>query len=790
MLNQFVVYKVVPSKTRPGKTDKFPVNPTTLSVSNAHDPSIWTTRDEAQRISELCGQGWGIGYVFTHNDPYFFVDLDNCVDANGQWSEISTQFCQYFAGAYVEISQSGTGLHIIGSYSQIPDHGCKNMQLGLELYSAERFVALTGTAAVGSWDHDCTNLIPGLVDAYFPPKISVQDAEWSDQADERWSGPESDDELIRRMLNSRSGASVFGSTKATVKDLWENNEEVLAASYPTMNDVDPYDRSSADAALMAHLAFWTGNNHDRMKRIMMRSGLVRDKWDLHRNYLSMSITGAVNRQETVYQGKSDVVARPDEPIDLSLTMRAEAELVSGNMFMCGSQQIEYFKGCVYVRDQHRILTPDGSMLKQEQFRAMFGGYDFSMDSGNEKTTKSAWEAFTESKTVRFPRVSNTCFRPEVASGAIIKEENWTLVNTYVPVTTPSVPGDVTPFTNHLQILYPDHVDREIILSYMAACVQYPGVKFQWCPLIQGAEGNGKTLIVNAIANAVGNRYTHLPNASDLGGNGGKFNSWLSNKLFVGVEEIYVSDRREVTESLKPLITNSRIEIQGKGADQYTGDNRANFIMCSNHKDALQIKVDGRRYCVLFSHQQSKSDIVRDGMGGDYFPSLYGWCKNGGYAHITNFLQNYQINEEYNPATKCQRAPVTSSTQEAIELSMGSVEHTILESIDEDRPGFCGGWVSSSALDKLLNEIKADRRVPVNKRRSLMESLGFEYHPSLRGGRVNNTVLAEGGKPRLYIKSGHIHMNLQSPAEVQRYYCEAQNYPDMKVINNGPQQTSI
>lgn len=790
MFNQYVVYKVVPNKTRPGKTDKFPVNPQTLEVGNAHDPSIWTTRDHAEQIASLCGEGWGVGFVFTHNDPYFFIDLDNCVDENGQWSEISTNFCQYFTGAYIEISQSGTGLHIIGCYSQLPEHSCKNMPLGLELYSAERFVALTGTSAVGSWDFDCTSLLPAVIDAYFPPKVTVQDAEWSDQADPQWSGPESDDELVRRMLNSKSGASVFGANKASFRDLWENNEVVLGQVYPSLNGHDPYDRSSADAALLAHLAFWTGNNHERMKRLMWQSGLVRDKWEHHKDYMRMSVTGAVNRQESVYQGKTDKPREEYEPIDLSTVMRMEATLVEGNMFMQANQQVEHFKGCVYVRDQHRVLTPDGSLLNSERFRAMYGGYDFSMDSSNEKTTKSAFEAFTESRAVRFPRVANTCFRPEHQPGVIIEEENHTLVNTYVPVNTPSVEGDVGPFMRHLELLYPNEVDREIIISYMAACIQYPGVKFQWCPLIQGTEGNGKTLIVNAVAHAIGHRYTHLPNASDLGGNGAKFNSWLASKLFIGIEEIYVSDRREVTEALKPLITNSRIEIQGKGIDQYTGDNRANFIMCSNHKDALQIKVDGRRYCVLYSKQQSKGELLNDGMNDYYFSDLYGWAKSGGYAHITHFLKHYMIREKYNPAGLCQRAPTTSSTQEAIELSMGSVEHAILEAIDEDRPGFMGGWVSSIALEKLLIHMKAERRVPIHKRKDLMQSLGYDHHPALRKGRVNNPILAEGGKPRLYIKRGHIHGNLQAAAEVSRCYCEAQNYPNMSgVTDNGIQRIS-
>jgi hypothetical protein len=105
--------------------------------------------------------------------------------------------------------------------------------------------------------------------------------------------------------------------------------------------------------------------------------------------------------------------------------------------------------------------------------------------------------------------------------------------------------------------------------------------------------------------------------------------------------------------------------------------------------------------------------------------------------------------------------------------MGGVEQQILEAIDEGRPGFAGGWVSSSALDKLLKEMRRDNSIPLNKRRELLRDLGYEYHPALHNGRVNNQVLPDGGKPRLFVKSGHLALNIKSPADVAAAYQRAQ-----------------
>ena len=127
-----------------------------------------------------------------------------------------------------------------------------------------------------------------------------------------------------------------------------------------------------------------------------------------------------------------------------------------------------------------------------------------------------------------------------------------LVNTYWPVDIPRKVGDPTPFLNHLAKVLPDQRDRNILLYYMAACVQHKGIKFQWAPLLQGVEGNGKTLFTRCVSEAVGRRYVHFPPAQEIQE---KFNSWLFNTIFIGVEDIYVPDqKREVIEILKPMIT--------------------------------------------------------------------------------------------------------------------------------------------------------------------------------------------------------------------------------------------
>lgn len=842
---QFILWTTA---DRGGKLVKLPVDYRTAKVADAHDPGAWMDAPTAISTSQAYGENYGVGFVFTPNDPFFFVDLDKCLNTdNTTWSTVAMDILARLPGAAVEVSQSGRGLHIFGQYvGAAPDHSCKNIALGLELYTEGRFVALTGTNAMGSAGINYSNHLPGLISSYFPPKSATKDQDWTSEPVTEWTGTTDDDELIERALKTGGGGAVFGD-RATFRHLWERDEDTLAKAYPDPEGNRTYDGSSADAALAQHLAFWTGNDCERILKLMQRSGLVRDKWE-REDYLIRTITRAVSLQDVVYSvapvddtiaqenGGVKLRASSDPQRDYATNIRAQKlaecqggekliemfcrvptakfwldnkersveelrqvltpietaaaplgntvegpEILTGYQYLGASQQIEYFKGCVYIQELHRVFTPNGSLLKSEQFNATYGGYSFQLDDGGDKVTRKAWEAFTESQIVRYPKAEAMAFRPLDEPGSLIKEDGRVLVNAYLPVETPRITGDAEPFLTHLAKVLPNEHDRNILVAYMAACIQHKGVKFQWAPLIQGVEGNGKTLFTRCVAFAIGDRYTHLPPSNELAE---KFNEWLFNKIFIGVEDVYVPDhKKEIIEVLKPMITNNRLAKRAMQQAQVMGDNYANFILNSNHKDGIRKTRNDRRFSVFYCAQQLDTDLARDGMDGSYFPELYNWLKADGYAIVADYLATYAIPDELNPAGACHRAPETSSTNEALFASMGGIEQEIVEAIEEGRPGFAGGWISSVAVERLLQTIHATRSIPHNKRRELLQSLGYDWHPALPGGRANNPIpMDDGKKPRLFIRNGHISANIRGACEVVRIYQEAQGAQTMPVGN--------
>ncbi len=178
----FVLYKLVPRNN--GRTDKVPINPATGGNSDAQDESTWMFPAIALSWAAYYGAGYGVGIAFRDPNGLFVLDLDGCV-IDGALTPTAQKLVAQFAGCYIEYSQSGTGLHIFGSYvGTPPTHTNKNSELHIELYSARRFIALTGALLAPEHNDalkDATDQLWAVALSYFQPK-AVDRLELTDAA--------------------------------------------------------------------------------------------------------------------------------------------------------------------------------------------------------------------------------------------------------------------------------------------------------------------------------------------------------------------------------------------------------------------------------------------------------------------------------------------------------------------------------------------------------------------------------------------------------------------------------
>jgi hypothetical protein len=240
--------------------------------------------------------------------------------------------------------------------------------------------------------------------------------------------------------------------------------------------------------------------------------------------------------------------------------------------------------------------------------------------------------------------------------------------------------------------------------------------------------------------------------------GSKFNAWMRAKLFILVDEIKVDERRDMIEVLKPMISESEIEIQGKGHDQDKEENYSNWCFFSNYKDAIPVNKNARRFAIFYSAIQSRDDLLARGMNEDYFNTLYNWLAADGCAIMAHYLLNYPIERGSIPM----RAPDTSSTIEALHQSRGLYEQIVADAIEDALPGFKGGWLSTLAISERIR-LQTGKNVTVKVAGSVAESLGYTLI-----GRASRPYFGESADTRTVLYASRVGMNADDFGSVQGY----------------------
>ena len=137
---------------------KRPVSPRTGLAASTTNPATWGSFEEAR--SRAYSRELGIGFVFTEDDSFVGIDLDNVLCGDREFEPHAKEIIEML-GSYTEISVSGRGLHIVargtdltfqgGSYQYRNDAG---EQRKIELYRARQFFRMTGNRVRGGGASD------------------------------------------------------------------------------------------------------------------------------------------------------------------------------------------------------------------------------------------------------------------------------------------------------------------------------------------------------------------------------------------------------------------------------------------------------------------------------------------------------------------------------------------------------------------------------------------------------------------------------------------------------------
>lgn len=126
--------------------EKKPINPHTGAGADCNDPDTWGTYDQARFAWRRNGYP-GLGFEFLKEQGLTGVDLDKCVDEDGNISEFAQGIIKRL-NSYAEFSPSGKGIHI-WVRGNIPANLKANGD-GIEMYDHIRYFTVTGNRVPGT----------------------------------------------------------------------------------------------------------------------------------------------------------------------------------------------------------------------------------------------------------------------------------------------------------------------------------------------------------------------------------------------------------------------------------------------------------------------------------------------------------------------------------------------------------------------------------------------------------------------------------------------------------------
>ena len=246
---------------------KVPYSPLYDGRASSTNPQTWGTFDQAiRKLNSRPNYYNGISLIITKDQELVFIDIDHCIDGDGVMNDLAYNIVNSFhCKQYIEISQSGSGLHII-TKGTIPKN-FKNSQNGVEMYSDKRFCALTGNVLFRGDPTEEQSAIDEIYQRYKTqerPKKSVRTQNRTLNYSDKW------------VIDHASGHGRFD-------ELFSGNW--TSAGYNS--------QSEADLALCMILAFWTDRNTDQIDRIFRSSKLYRDKWERN-DYRENTLQNAID----------------------------------------------------------------------------------------------------------------------------------------------------------------------------------------------------------------------------------------------------------------------------------------------------------------------------------------------------------------------------------------------------------------------------------------------------------------------------------------------------------------
>lgn len=199
---------------------------------------------------------------------------------------------------------------------------------------------------------------------------------------------------------------------------------------------------------------------------------------------------------------------------------------------------------------------------------------------------------------------------------------------------PSEEGSCDIFKEHLltNVCVGDREAFEYLWNWCALTVQRPHQPIGTAIVMRGDRGTGKSTFARVIGELFGQHFLQVTSSRDLTG---RFNAHLRDCILLFADEAVWAGSKSEESTLKGLITEPYLSIEGKGRDLYQCRNMLHLIIATNNEWSVPAGLDERRFMAIHVGNGQKQNTA-------YFKKLWHQLNTGGKARLLWELLNHDV----------------------------------------------------------------------------------------------------------------------------------------------------
>ena len=341
-----------------------------------------------------------------------------------------------------------------------------------------------------------------------------------------------------------------------------------------------------------------------------------------------------------------------------------------------------------------------------------------------------------------------------AKDKLIKQDGKLYLNSYEPCGLDAEEGNIDLWNKILDHFFNDQMKyKEHFLDWLAYQIQHPGVKIRHaCILVSTQYQVGKGSMWRVIKEMFG---SHNAKEIDVGQALDKSKGYLTNSQIVLIDEMQSAgkfdEKMKLLNDLKRIITEDHISTRALYIDYKIIKSCTNYLLFTNHTDALSLPDNEVRYWVFVSERARMND--------KFYEDFHKWIDDGGSKAVLYSLKHRDISDSFNPKGIAPDTPYREQMTKGGEHPLTKIIRAMYDEFEypfEEKQIIIG----STELYNILRQLRMGGNFRINDVAKALEQIGGRPL-----GQCRITIDGKTKKPSLYLIRGQDLYVGRSPQEL-------------------------